>query len=187
MRREVASVIGLQSPDLLAADQGLFDLGVDSLMAVDLARRLERALGRQLPTTLAIDHPTVDALTDHLLELGTSLHLFHGASGAPAPATTFVDEPIAIVGMGCRFPGGADSPQQFWDLLRTGTDAIVDVPPSRWEASAFYDPDPDAPLKMYTSKGGFLSRPVDEFDAEMFGIAPAKQWRWTPSNGCSSR
>ena len=180
VRREVASVIGLQSPDLLAADQGLFDLGVDSLMAVDLARRLERALGRQLPTTLAIDHPTVDALTDHLLELGTSLHLFHGASGAPAPATTFVDEPIAIVGMGCRFPGGADSPQQFWDLLRTGTDAIVDVPPSRWEASAFYDPDPDAPLKMYTSKGGFLSGPVDEFDAETFGIAPREAMAMDP-------
>ena len=87
VQREVASVIGLQSPDLLAADQGLFDLGVDSLMAVDLARRLERALGRPLPTTLAIDHPTVDALTDRLLELGMSLHLFHRASGAPAPAT----------------------------------------------------------------------------------------------------
>ena len=180
VRREVASVIGLQSPDLLVGDQGLFDLGLDSLMAVDLARRLERALDRELPTTLAIDHPTVDALTDRLLELGTSLNLFYPARRLRASATTFVDEPIAIIGMGCRFPGGADSPQRFWELLRTGTDAVVDVPPTRWEASEFYDPDPDVPLKMYTSKGGFLSGPVDEFDAETFGIAPREAMAMDP-------
>ncbi|HXW80531.1 MAG TPA: beta-ketoacyl synthase N-terminal-like domain-containing protein, partial [Acidimicrobiales bacterium] len=180
VRREVASVIGLQSPDLLAPDQGLFDLGLDSLMAVDLARRLERALGRELPTTLAIDHPTVDALTDRLLDLGTSLDLFGSGRGWRASSTTFADEPIAIIGMGCRFPGGADSPQRFWDLLRAGTDAVVDVPPSRWEASEFYDPDPDVPLKMYTSKGGFLSGPVDEFDAETFGIAPREAMAMDP-------
>jgi acyl transferase domain-containing protein len=80
-------------------------------------------------------------------------------------------EPIAIIGMGCRFPGGADTPQAFWQLLRDGVDAITQVPPDRWDADAYYDPDPDAPGKMYMRDGGFLKE-VDKFDALFFGITP---------------
>ncbi len=79
-------------------------------------------------------------------------------------------EPIAIVGMACRFPGGADDPDRFWELLRDGRDAIRGVPPSRWDAEALYDPDPDAPARISTRSGGFLDR-VDSFDAAFFGIA----------------
>jgi acyl transferase domain-containing protein len=79
-------------------------------------------------------------------------------------------EPIAIVGMGCRLPGGAESPGQLWDLLRNGVDAITDVPKSRFDAERFYDPNPDAPGRMSTRWGGFL-RQVDQFDAEFFGIS----------------
>jgi acyl transferase domain-containing protein len=80
-------------------------------------------------------------------------------------------EPIAVIGMGCRFPGGADSPESFWRLLRDGGDAIRDVPPDRWDVDAYYDPDPDAPGKMYTRRGGFLED-VDKFDPAFFGISP---------------
>ncbi|MGB8479153.1 MAG: type I polyketide synthase, partial [Acidobacteriaceae bacterium] len=80
-------------------------------------------------------------------------------------------EPIAVVGLGCRFPGGADSGDSFWDLLRDGRDAISLVPPDRWDADAYYDPDPDQPGKMVTRWGGFLDQ-VDQFDTKFFEIAP---------------
>ncbi len=80
-------------------------------------------------------------------------------------------EPIAIVGMGCRFPGGADSPAAFWTLLKNGVDAISEVPPDRWDLAAFYDPDPKRPGKMYSRWGGFLEH-IDRFDAQFFKIAP---------------
>jgi acyl transferase domain-containing protein/acyl carrier protein len=80
-------------------------------------------------------------------------------------------EPIAIVGLGCRFPGGADTPDAFWTLLENGRDAIREVPPERWDSAAYYDPDPDVPGKMYTRAGGFLDG-VDRFDPHFFGIAP---------------
>ena len=79
-------------------------------------------------------------------------------------------EPIAIVGLGCRFPG-AGNPQEFWELLRDGRDAVRDVPADRWDADAYYDANPDAPGKSTTRRGGFLDR-VDLFDARFFGISP---------------
>jgi len=80
-------------------------------------------------------------------------------------------EPIAILGVGCRFPGGADDPEAYWRLLRDGVDAIREVPAERWDVDAYYDPDPAAPGKMSTRNGGFLDR-VDRFDAGFFGISP---------------
>jgi acyl transferase domain-containing protein/acyl carrier protein len=88
-------------------------------------------------------------------------------------------EPIAIVGMACRFPGGATSPEAFWRLLCEGRDAIGDVPADRWDADAFYDPDPAAPGKMVTRRGGFLPR-VDEFDNHFFGISGREAARIDP-------
>ena len=81
-------------------------------------------------------------------------------------------EPIAIVGIGCRFPGGANSPKAFWNLLRKGKDAIVDVPKDRWDSRKFYDPNPDKPGKMYVKQGGFLKEKIDQFDPLFFGISP---------------
>jgi acyl transferase domain-containing protein/NADPH:quinone reductase-like Zn-dependent oxidoreductase/acyl carrier protein len=88
-------------------------------------------------------------------------------------------DPIAIVGMGCRFPGGADSPEQFWQLLVDGVDAVREVPADRWDADALYDPDPSAPGKSATKWGGFLER-IDGFDAAYFGILPREAERMDP-------
>jgi acyl transferase domain-containing protein len=90
-------------------------------------------------------------------------------------------EPIAIVGMGCRFPGRADSPQAFWDLLSNGIDAISEIPKDRWDAEQYYDPDPSTPGKMSTRQGGFLDR-VDLFDAQFFGLAPREASRMDPQH-----
>ncbi|HEV2150033.1 MAG TPA: type I polyketide synthase, partial [Longimicrobiaceae bacterium] len=79
-------------------------------------------------------------------------------------------EPIAIVGIGCRFPGGADDPGSFWRLVRDGVDAVTEIPPERWDVDEYYDPDPNAAGKMITRWGGFL-RGVDRFDAGFFGIS----------------
>ena len=90
-------------------------------------------------------------------------------------------EPIAIVGIGCRFPGGADSPDAYWTLLRDGVDAVGEIPPDRWDADAYYDPDPSAPGKMSTRWGGFLDR-VDQFDARFFGISAREAERMDPQH-----
>jgi len=80
-------------------------------------------------------------------------------------------EPIAIIGMACRFPGNADAPDAFWGVLRNGIDAITEIPSDRWDVDAYYHPDPEHPGKMYTRQGGFL-REIDRFDPQLFGISP---------------
>jgi len=88
-------------------------------------------------------------------------------------------EPIAIVGIGCRFPGGADTPEKYWQLLRDGIDAVGEVPPDRWAIDDYFDPDPDVPGKMSSRWGGFLG-PVDGFDAHFFGISPREAHSMDP-------
>jgi acyl transferase domain-containing protein/acyl carrier protein/ubiquinone/menaquinone biosynthesis C-methylase UbiE len=88
-------------------------------------------------------------------------------------------EPIAIIGMSCRFPGGANTPELFWDLLQNGVDAISEIPADRWRIDDYYDPDPDKPGKMSTRFGGFI-KGVDLFDAQFFGIAPREAMALDP-------
>ncbi|MBF0202311.1 MAG: polyketide synthase, partial [Desulfamplus sp.] len=90
-------------------------------------------------------------------------------------------QPIAVIGMGCRFPGGADTPRAYWDLLRQGRDAIVEVPKYRWDIDTCFDADPDAPGKMYCRYGGFLG-PVDGFDTLFFGLSPRESARMDPQH-----
>ncbi|MGF1524384.1 MAG: type I polyketide synthase, partial [Leptolyngbyaceae cyanobacterium] len=88
-------------------------------------------------------------------------------------------EPIAIVGMGCRFPGGANNPEAYWQVLRNGVNAVTEVPPDRWNVDAFYDADPAAPGKMYTRYGAFLDQ-VDHFDPQFFEISPREAMSMDP-------
>ncbi|MDB5502867.1 MAG: eryA [Tardiphaga sp.] len=93
------------------------------------------------------------------------------ATEASATRPSAAPEPIAIIGIGCRFPGGADSPETFWALLREGIDAVGEIPGDRWDVRTYYDPDPRKPGKMNTRWGGFLEQ-IDKFDALFFGISP---------------
>jgi acyl transferase domain-containing protein len=90
-------------------------------------------------------------------------------------------EPIAVIGMACRFPGGCDTPDAYWRLLRDGGDGVVEVPGDRWDIDAFYDPDPKAVGKIYARRGGFLTEPVDRFDAAFFGMSPHEAWALDPA------
>ncbi|MEW6735026.1 MAG: polyketide synthase, partial [Acidobacteriota bacterium] len=95
---------------------------------------------------------------------------------ATSPTTS---EPIAIIGMGCRFPGGANNPEAFWQLLINGVDAIKEVPTDRWDINTFYDPDVTAAGKMSTRWGGFLNQ-IDLFDGDFFGITPREASQMDP-------
>jgi len=90
-------------------------------------------------------------------------------------------EPIAIIGMSCRFPGGAHDPESYWRLMRDGVDATCDIPAGRWDIDALYDPNPGIPGKMYTRRGGYLG-PVDAFDARFFGISPREATNMDPQH-----
>jgi acyl transferase domain-containing protein len=101
----------------------------------------------------------------------TDQHLADQPTGDHSLCPGNTREPIAIVGIGCRFPGGANSPESFWDMMCAGTDATRDVPPDRWDIHSFYDPDPAKPGKLKTYHGGFLDQ-IDQFDAQFFGVSP---------------
>ncbi|RAU94283.1 polyketide synthase [Mycobacterium colombiense] len=172
LRDAVAEVTRVDAAEI-REDAGFFDLGMDSLMAVELRRRIEEGVGKQVPATLAMDHPRLSDVADYLL--GDVLELRDQTSSKtrsqPATVVTIrTDEPIAIVAVSCRFPGAPD-PEAFWQVLSEGVDAIREVPEDRFDIDEFYDPDPDAAGKTYTRFGGFLDE-IDGFDPEFFGISP---------------
>ncbi|BAZ20872.1 beta-ketoacyl synthase [Kalymmatonema gypsitolerans NIES-4073] len=146
-------------------NEPLAQYGLGSLAAVRISGELQEWLGRELSPTLLYDYPSIAALAQHL--------------GGGVPQQKVVSQQqkeqkennaIAIVGIGCRFPG-ADNPEAFWQLLRRGVDAISEVPQQRWDANTFYDPNRATPGKMNTRWGGFLEQ-VDKFDGQFFGISP---------------
>jgi acyl transferase domain-containing protein/NADPH:quinone reductase-like Zn-dependent oxidoreductase/acyl carrier protein/SAM-dependent methyltransferase len=173
VREQVIRVLGLDPSYRVEPHQGLRDLGMDSLMAVELRNRLQQTLAHKLPATLAFDFPTVETISDYLL---TDVLALAENEPAPKPAAPSIAhdqaalEPIAIVGVACRFPG-AGSPEEFWALLANGVDAISEIPQDRWDLARYYDADPAAEGKMYVRHGGFLGD-VSRFDAAFFGISP---------------
>ena len=172
LRDAVAEVTRVDAAEI-REEAGFFDLGMDSLMAVELRRRLEHAVGAELPVTLAMDYPRITDVADYLLTDVLRLNEREGAKTAVAPASlagTATDEPIAIIGFACRFPGSPD-PDAYWDVLSHGVDTIREIPEDRFDIDEFYDPDQQTPGKIYTRSGGYLES-VDGFDPEFFGISP---------------
>ncbi|MGW4568568.1 SDR family NAD(P)-dependent oxidoreductase, partial [Streptomyces sp. NPDC004561] len=178
VREQAATVLGHRGKGGFEADRTFRETGFDSLTAVELRHRLNTATGLKLPTTLVFDHPTPTALARHLGEelLGRS-----GPTGDAARTTAAAaDEPLAIVSMSCRFPGGVQSPEDLWELLSSGRDAMSGFPTDRgWDIDALYDPDPDRPGRTYTREGGFIQG-ADRFDAGLFGISPREALAMDP-------
>ncbi|MGW1073400.1 type I polyketide synthase, partial [Streptomyces sp. NPDC002537] len=177
VRAQVATVLGHATPETVAANRPFKELGFDSLTAVELRNRLNAAIGMTLPATLVFDYPTPSALAGFL----RSEVLGVGRVVAPVtPVSGVVDEPVAIVGMACRFPGGVSSPEGLWRLVESGGDAVSFFPVDRgWDVEGLYDPDPGAVGKSYAREGGFLHE-AGEFDAGFFGISPREALSMDP-------
>ncbi|MEW2313634.1 type I polyketide synthase, partial [Streptomyces sp. NPDC006864] len=172
VRAHVAAVLGHGSARDVAVDTTFKDLGFDSLSAVELRNALSAATGLSLPSGLLFNHPTPAVLAEHL---GGRLHGLDQAREEPEEdthKTTALDEPIAIVGMACRLPGGVASPEDLWRLVSSEVDAVGGFPANRgWDLDGLFTPDPESPGKTYATQGGFL-HDADRFDAEFFGISP---------------
>ncbi|MFD7844058.1 type I polyketide synthase, partial [Nocardia sp. NPDC059764] len=167
VRGEVAAVLGHDSGAAVAADRSFRDLGFDSLTAVEARNRLNAVTGLRLPVTLVFDYPTPDSVATHILGRLTGTDI---AAVSESTSVGSSSEPVAIVGVGCRFPGGVSSPEELWRLVVDGRDVISTFPTDRgWDG--VFDPAPGVAGKSYTNQGGFLYDAGD-FDAGFFGISP---------------
>ncbi|WP_007026124.1 type I polyketide synthase, partial [Saccharomonospora iraqiensis] len=167
VRSRAATVLGHASTDQVPATTAFRELGFDSLTAVELRDQLVAATGLALPATLVFDHPSCAEAAEHL-----RVTLLGGGEARQVRRAETADEPIAVVGMACRFPGGADSPEALWELLAQGRDAVRGFPDDRgWDTSALFDEDPYTLGTSYATEGGFLDG-VADFDAAFFGISP---------------
>ncbi|MGK4578847.1 type I polyketide synthase [Kitasatospora sp. HPMI-4] len=174
VRAQVAAVLGYAGPDSVEPSRAFRELGFDSLTAVELRNLLAALTGLRLPATLVFDYPSATALAEHLCtELLGAAPATVPDTPVPVRATEAVDDdPIAIVGMSCRFPGGVGSPEDLWRLLAAGTDALVGFPSDRgWDLETVYHPDPEHPDTTYVREGGFLGQ-AGHFDPGFFGISP---------------
>ncbi|MEU6988913.1 type I polyketide synthase, partial [Streptomyces sp. NPDC046324] len=166
VRRETAAVLGYPEP--VEAERPFKDLGVDSLTALQVRKRVADAVGMQLPATLVFDHPTPSAVARHLLSLISA-----DERTAAVTVTAASDEPLAIVSMACRYPGGVDSPEALWDLVAEGRDGVGAFPTDRgWRAA------PGASVD-FALEGGFVHDATD-FDAGLFGISPREALAMDP-------
>ncbi|MEU5241057.1 type I polyketide synthase [Streptomyces lydicus] len=173
-----AVVLGAGSAGDVRPGRTFREMGLDSAMTLELRERLSVATGLNLASTLLYDHPSPAALAAAIGELTA------GASTADGPTDVRKraddSDPVVIVGMACRFPGGVRSPDDLWSLVDTGTDAIGDFPDDRgWDLATLHHPDPERIGTSYVRRGGFV-RDVTHFDAEFFGISPREALAMDP-------
>ncbi|MBO4208146.1 SDR family NAD(P)-dependent oxidoreductase [Micromonospora echinofusca] len=178
VRTNAAVVLGFPGPEAIDPDRAFNEVGFDSLTAVELRNRMNAATGVRLPATLIFDYPTPNALTAHLRDELVGALPAAGATTAPRVVTE--NEPIAIVGMACRFPGGISSPEELWRMLVEGRDGMSTFPVDRgWDVEALYDPELSRPGTTYTVDGAFLHE-AGQFDAQFFGISPREALAMDP-------
>ncbi|MFD2467961.1 type I polyketide synthase [Amycolatopsis silviterrae] len=175
IRREAAAVLGHEDAERVEPGRAFKEMGFDSLNSVELRNKLSAATGFRLAPTAVFSHPTPRALAAHLLA-GLAPDREPAGSAPPAPAAprgpAAEPDPIVIVGMSCRYPGGVRSPDELWDLVSGGRDAIGGFPADRgWDLAGLYDPDGLRPGTSITREGGFLAD-VAGFDARFFRMSP---------------
>ena len=180
VREKAAVVLRHSSADEVQPGRSFRDIGFDSLTAVEFRNLMSAASGLRLPATTVFDHPTPLALAEHLVaELSDDADRA-ATTDVTGVATAALDDPIAIVGMGCRLPGGVSSPAELWRLLESDGDAVSVLPSDRgWDTEALYDPDPDNPGTSYAKEGAFVYDAAD-FDPGFFGISPREALAMDP-------
>ncbi|MFH8447541.1 SDR family NAD(P)-dependent oxidoreductase, partial [Streptomyces sp. NPDC018026] len=177
VREQAADVLGHDGADAIGVRRAFTDMGFDSLGAVELRNRLNSATGLRLSATLTFDYPTPDALAEHLAtKVGGPVA--DARRSRPAVVTT-TDEPLAIVGMACRYPGDIMSPEDLWRTVAAGEDVVSLFPTDRGWARDLYDPEPGVPGKSSAREGGFL-HDAALFDADFFGISPREAQAMDP-------
>jgi acyl transferase domain-containing protein/surfactin synthase thioesterase subunit/short-subunit dehydrogenase len=169
----VKLVLGVSDTVQIDEKKGFSEMGIDSLMVIELKNRLQAGIGKSavIATTTVFDYPSVEKMAKYLIKL-LKVEVLAVNKQKEEVQVIEKSESIAIIGMSCRFPGGANSPNEYWELLREGKDAISKIPETRWDVESYYDPNIDAPGKMVTKFGGFLNIDVSKFDAGYFGISP---------------
>lgn len=176
--RQTALAVGLAGTDGPGPDQAFRDHGVDSAVALDLRNRLCAALGTTLPVTLVFDHPSPEALATHLRTILLDPPAPEHAPAPAAHAATSVEDPVVIVGIGCRLPGGITGPDAFWQTLTAGADAVTAFPADRgWDSVGEHRP--GAGGRVHQGKAGFL-HDAPLFDAGFFGVNPREALAMDP-------
>ncbi|MET7683477.1 type I polyketide synthase [Streptomyces sp. NPDC005423] len=169
--RQIADVLGFASTQAIEPERAFRELGFDSLRAVEFRNGLAEVTALRLPATVVFDYPNPLGLARHLLTELSGRPAAQPARTAPAPAAG-TDDPIVIVGMACRYPGGITSPAALWQTVTDGHDVISAFPTDRgWDIPRIYDPEGLRPDTSYTDQGGFLYEAGD-FDPGFFGISP---------------
>ncbi|MFC9477109.1 type I polyketide synthase [Nocardia sp. NPDC056952] len=179
VRTEVAIVLGHAGADAVDPDRAFQELGFNSLTAVELRNRLVESTGMKLPSTMVFDYPTTRDLALYLIAEAFGIDPVQMPESA-APSIPVDDDPVVIVAMACRYPGGVASPAELWQLAMDGVDAISGFPTDRgWGVDTEYHADPEHPGASYLRQGGFLYDAAD-FDADLFGISPREALAMDP-------
>lgn len=188
LRKLIAEKLEYTPPKLPDIHQGFFDLGITSIQAIEMHKEIEQTLMIKLSETAVFDHPTLKDFTGYALslidqsidisddEMPVAVEETVVAAEKPVAVTEEtikkpIEEGVAVIGMSCRFPGGCNTPEQFWEFIVNGKDAIGEIPSDRWDIHRYFDKDPEAIGKTYTRYGGFLSQKVSEFDARLFNVS----------------